>query len=55
MMNPKIFIDLYDDCLQAEEMENKKNKNTLSTGAKNYPIRGTQQANTSKAVEVRAI
>ena len=27
MMNPKLFVDLYDDGLQAEEMENKKKKN----------------------------
>ena len=40
MMNPKIFVDLYDDGLQAEEMESEKKKNTLSTGAKNYPNRG---------------
>ena len=28
MMNPKSFVDIYDDGLQAEEMENKKKKNT---------------------------
>ena len=28
MMNPKSFVDLYDEGLQAEEMENEKNKNT---------------------------
>ena len=28
MMNPKSFVDLYDDGLQAEEMENAKKKNT---------------------------
>ena len=28
MMNSKSFIDLYDDGLQAEEMENEKKKNT---------------------------
>ena len=28
MMNPKSFVDLYDDGLQAEEMENEKRKNT---------------------------
>ena len=28
MMNPKSFVDLYDDGLQAEEMENEKKKNT---------------------------
>ena len=26
MMNPKSFVDLYDDELQAEEMENEKRK-----------------------------
>ena len=55
MMNPKSFVDLYDDGLQAEEMENEKKKNIRSTGTRNYPIGGTQQANTSRAVEVRAI
>ena len=52
MMNPKIFVDLYDDGLQAEEMESEKKKNTRSIGAKNYPTGGTQQASTSRAVEV---
>ena len=52
MINPKTFVDLYDDRLQAKEMENEKKKNTRSTGARNYPTRGTQQANTSRAVEV---
>ena len=28
MINPKSFVDLFDDRLQAEEMENEKNKNT---------------------------
>ena len=28
MMNPKSFLDLYDDGLQAEKMENEKRKNT---------------------------
>ena len=55
MMNPKSFVDLYDDGLQAEEMENEKKKNIRSTGTRNYPTRGTQQANTSRAVEVRAV
>ena len=55
MMNPKTFVDLYDDGLQAEEMESEKKKNTRSTGAKNYPTGGTQQANTSRTVEVRAV
>ena len=35
MMNPKIFVDLYDNGLQAEEMENEKKKNTRSTRIKN--------------------
>ena len=52
IMNPKIFVDLYDDGLQAEEMENEKKKNTQSTGTTNYPIEGTQQENTSRVMEV---
>ena len=52
MMNPKSFVDLYDDGLQAEEMENKKKKSTRSTVIRNYLTEGTQQANTSRAVEV---
>ena len=52
MMNPNSFVDLYDDGLQAEEMENEKRKNTRSTVTRNYPTGGTQQANTSRAVEV---
>ena len=52
MMNPKSFVDLYDDGLQAEEMENEKKKNTRSKVTRNYPTGGTQQANTSRAVEV---
>ena len=55
IMNPKSFVDLYDDELQAEEMENEKKKNTRSTVTRNYPTRGTQQANTSRVVEVRAV
>ena len=42
MINPKSFIDLYDDGLQAEEMENEKKKNTRSTVIRNYPTGGTQ-------------
>ena len=42
MMNPKTFVDLYDDGLQAEEIESEKKKNTRSTGEKNYPTGGTQ-------------
>ena len=52
MMNPKSFVDLYDDELQAEKIENEKKKNTRSTVTRNYPTGGTQQANTSRAVEV---
>ena len=55
MMNPKSFVNLYDDGLQAEEMENEKRKKTRSTVTRNYPTRGTQQANTSRIIEVRAI
>ena len=54
-MNPKSFVDLYDDGLQAEEMENEKKKNIQSTKTRNYPTGGTQQANTSRAAEVRAV
>ena len=42
MMNPKSFVDLYDDGLQAEEIGNGKKKNTRSTVIRNYPIRSTQ-------------
>ena len=42
MMNPKIFVDLYDDELQAEEIKNKKKKTAKSTGIRNYPTGGTQ-------------
>ena len=52
MMNPKSFIDHYVDGLQAEEMENEKKKNTRSIEIRNYPTASTQQANTSRAVEV---
>ena len=55
MMNPKTFVDLYDDGLQAEEMENEKKKNIWSTETRNYPTGGTQQANTSRAMEVHAV
>ena len=55
MMNPKTFVDLHDDRLQAEEMENEKKKTGRSTKTRNYPTGGTQQANTSRAMEVRAI
>ena len=34
MMNPKTFVNLYDDGLQAEEIENEKKKNTRSAGEK---------------------
>ena len=55
MMNPKTFVDLYDDGLQAEKIENEKKKNTRSTETRNYPTGGTQQENTSRVVEVQAI
>ena len=41
MMNRKSFVDLYDEGLQAEEMENEKKKNTRSTVTKNYPTGDT--------------
>ena len=34
MMNSKSFVDLYDDGLQAEEIENEKKKNTRSARGK---------------------
>ena len=55
IMNPKLFVDLYDDGLQAEEIENEKKKNTKSTGTKNYPTRGTQQENTSRVAKVHEV
>ena len=36
IMNPKTFVDLYDDGLQAEEMENEKKKTIQSTRIRNY-------------------
>ena len=42
MMNPKSFIDLYDDGLHAKDIENEKKKNTRSTVTRNYPTGGTQ-------------
>ena len=54
-MNPKSFIDLYDDGLQAEEIENEKKNNTRSAGGKNYQTGGTQPENTSRAVEVQVV
>ena len=36
-------------------MENEKKKTAQSTGTRNCPTGGTQQANTSRAVEVRAV
>ena len=47
MINPKTFVDLYNDGLQAEEIENEKKKNTRSARGKNYQTGGTQQENTS--------
>ena len=55
MMNPKSFVDLYDDGLQAEEMVNEKKKNTRSTRIKNYPTGGTQQENTSRVAKVHEV
>ena len=36
-------------------MENEKKKNTRTTGTRNYSTGGTQQANTSRFIEVRAV
>ena len=55
MINPKIFVDLYDDGLQAEQIENEKKKNTKSTRGKNYQTRGTQQENTSRVTKVHEV
>ena len=55
MMNLKTFIDLYDDGLQAEEIQNEKKKNTRSVGGKNYPAGHTQQESTSQVVEVHVV
>ena len=41
-MNPKSFVDLYNDGLQAEEIENEKKNNTQSTVIRNYLTEGTQ-------------
>ena len=42
MMNPKTFVDLYDDGLQVEEIENEKKKSYRTTRTRNYPTGGTQ-------------
>ena len=42
MMNTKTFLDIYDDGLQAEEIENEKKKTARSTEIRNYPIGSTQ-------------
>ena len=55
MMNPKSFVDLYDDGVQAEEIENEQKKNTRSSGIRNYPTGGTQQGSTSQTMEVHAV
>ena len=55
MMNPKTFMDLYDDGLQVEEIENEKKKSSRTIGITNYPTGGTQQGSTSQAMEVHAV
>ena len=40
MMNPKTFIDLYDDGLQAEEMESEKKEEHPKHRSKELPNRG---------------
>ena len=42
IMNPKSFVNLYDDRFQVEEIENKKKKTTRSTRTMNYQNSGTQ-------------
>ena len=37
MMNPKTFVDLYDDSLQAEEMESEKKKEYSKHRSKELP------------------
>ena len=37
MMNPKTFVDLYDDGLQAEEMESEKKKEHPKHRSKELP------------------
>ena len=39
MMNPKSFVNLYDDGLQAEEIKNEKRKTIRSTGARTTQLR----------------
>ena len=41
MLTSKTFVDIYDDGLQAEEMENEKKKTARSIRTRNYPTRGT--------------
>ena len=55
MMNPKSFVDLYNDGLHAEEIESEKKKSSRTTRIRNYPTESTQQENASRAVEVQAI
>ena len=55
MMNPKTFVDLYDDGLQAEEIESEKKNSSKITEIRNYPTRGTQQRSTRRAVQVQAV
>ena len=42
MMNPKTFVDLYDNGLQVEEIENEKKKTSRTIGIRNYPTESTQ-------------
>ena len=55
MMNPKIFVDLYDDGLQAEEIESEKKKSSKIIGTRNYSTEGTQQENASRVVKVHVV
>ena len=41
MMNSKIFVNLYGDGLQVEEIESKKKKNSRTIGIRNYSTGGT--------------
>ena len=42
MMNPKTFVDFYDDGLQVEEIESEKKKTVKGTRIRNYPTGGIQ-------------
>ena len=55
MINPKIFVDLYDDGLQVEEIESEKKKSSKIIGTRNYSTGGIQQENASQVMEVHVV